>query len=351
MQGPKLVRLAVCACLLWLGASLLAVPPAGGYHLLKRIPLTAAEVPSGPGGEYFDYITVDAAARRAYLSHGTEVKVLDADSGAVLGNITGLKRDHGIALVPELGRGFISDGDAAQVVIFDLKTLKTIGQVKAQPDADSIIYEPVSKRIFVFNGEPKSSTVIDPANGTVVATLSLGGAPEQAVADGKGMIYDNLEDTNEVIAIDARSLKITARWPVAPAGQPVSMAMDRQHRRLFIGGRNPKLFVVMDADNGKIIGPSFPIGDRVDSNVFDPETGLAACSTREGTIHIFHEDSPEKFSLVETVKTEFGAKTMALDSKTHNLFVDTSDFGPADAAAKQQPRPIPGTFRLLIYGR
>jgi DNA-binding beta-propeller fold protein YncE len=165
------------------------------------------------------------------------------------------------------------------------------------------------------------------------------------------MIYDNLEDANEVVAIDSRTLKITARWPVAPAGQPVSMAMDRQHRRLFIGSRNPKLFVVMDADNGKIIGQPFPIGDRVDTNVFDPDTGVVACSTREGTIHIFHEDSPDKVTLVETVKTEFGAKTMGLDAKTHNLFVDTSDFGPADAAAKQQPRPIPGTFRLLIYGR
>jgi DNA-binding beta-propeller fold protein YncE len=347
MKRSHLGRLAVCLCLLWLGAYVLASPPPGGYHLLKTIPLGAAP----GGGEYFDYITVDAAARRLYLSHGTEVQVLDADSGAVVGNITGLKRDHGVALVPELGRGFISDGDAGQAVIFDLKTLKTIGQVKADHDADSIIYDPASKRVFVFNGDPKSCTVIDPAKGTVVATMALGGAPEQAVADGKGMIYDNLEDTNEVVAIDSRTLQIKSRWPVAPAGQPVSMAMDRQHRRLFIGGRNPKLFVVMDADSGKIIGQPFPIGDRVDTNVFDPETGVVACSTREGTIHVFHEDSPDKVTLVETVKTEFGAKTMGLDAKTHNLFVDTSGFGPADAASKQQPRPIPGTFHLLIYGR
>ena len=339
-------RLAICLCFLALGACALAAQTAGGYHLLKKISLGAAE----GGGEYFDYITVDAAARRVYLSHGTEVKVLDADSGAVLGNITGLKRDHGVALVPELGRGFISDGDARQVVIFDLKTLKMIGEIKGEADADSILYDPASKRIFVFNGQPKSCTVIDPAKGTVVATLPLGGAPEQAVADGKGMIYDNLEDTNEVIALDSRTLQIQARWPVAPAGQPVSMAMDRQHRRLFIGGRNPKLLVVMDADTGKIIGQPFPIGDRVDSNIFDAETRLVASATREGTIHVIHEDSPDKFSLVETVKTEFGAKTMGLDSKTHNLFVDTSDFGPP-ATAKQQPKAIPGTFRLLIYGR
>ncbi|HYW41916.1 MAG TPA: YncE family protein [Bryobacteraceae bacterium] len=351
MKRSSLVRLAVGFCFLLLGTCVLAFQPRGGYHLLKKIPFGAAE----GGGEYFDYIFFDAAARRVYLSHGTEVKVLDADSNVVVGTITGLKRDHGVAVVPESGRGFISDGDAGQAVIFDLKTFKTIGQVKADSDADSILYEPVSKRIFVFNGDPNSATVIDPAKGTVVATLPLGGAPEQAVADGKGMIYDNLEDKNEVIAIDSRTLKITARWPVAPAGQPVAMAMDRQHRRLFIGCRNPKLFIVMNADNGKIIGQPFPIGGRVDSNVFDPETGLAAASTGDGTIHIFHEDSPDKFSVVETVATEYGAKTMALDPKTHNLLVDTADFDPPGAATAKQPnpqrRPKPGTFRLLIYGR
>jgi len=351
MKSLNLARLVVASPCLLLGAYVLAFQPAAGYHLLKKVSLGATE----GGGEYFDYISVDAAARRVYLSHGTEVKVVEADSGAVVGNITGLKRDHGVALVPELGRGFISDGDAGQVVIFDMKTLKTVGRVKGEKDADSIIYDPMSKRIFVFNGDPKSSTVIDPAKGAVVATLPLGGSPEQAVADGIGTIYDNLEDTSEVIAIDSRTLNIKARWPVAPAGQPVSMAMDRQHRRLFIGGRNPKLLVVMNADNGKIIGQPFPIGDRVDTNVYDPETHLVACSTGEGTINVFHEDSPDKLSVVETVKTEFGAKTMALDPKTHNLFVDTSDFDPpADATAKQphpRPRPKPGTFRLLIYGR
>jgi YVTN family beta-propeller protein len=351
MKRFSLVRLAVGMCVLLLGAYVLAFQLGGGYHLLKKVPFGAAE----GGGEYFDYITFDATARRVYLSHGTEVKVLDPDSCAVVGNITGLKRDHGVAVVPELGRGFISDGDAGQVVIFDLNTLKPIGRAKADNDADSIIYDPASKRIFVFNGEPNSATVVDPAKGTVVATLPLGGAPEQAVADGKGMIYDNLEDKNEVIAIDTRTLKIAARWPVAPAGQPVSMAMDRQHRRLFIGGRNARLLVVMDADSGKIIGKPFPIGARVDANVYDPETGLVASSTGEGTIHIFHEDSPDKFSVVETVKTEFGAKTMALDPKTHNLLVDTSDFDPPAVATAEQPNPRrrakPGTFHLLRYGR
>ena len=336
--------------LLLAGASVFAFQP-GGYHLLRKVALSAAE----GGGEYFDYITFDAASHRVYLSHGTEVKVLNSDTDEVVGNITGLKRDHGVAIVPELGRGFISDGETGQVVVFELKTLKTIGQVKAEPDADSILYDPASKRIFCFNGDSKSATVIDPAKQTVVATIPLEGAPEQAVADGKGMIYDNLEDKNEVIAIDTRALKITARWPVAPAGQPVSIAMDRAHRRLFIGSRNPKLLVVMDADNGKVIGQPFPIGGRVDTNVYDPDTGLVAASTGDGTLHIFHEDSPDKLSVMETVTTEFGAKTMALDPKTHNLLVDTADFessaGSPGKPGNPQRRAQPGTFHLLIYGR
>ena len=351
MKHSKGIRWVFGSCLIGCAATLFAFQPHGGYHLLRKVPLG----PALGGGEYFDYITFDPAARRVYLSHGTEVQVLNADSDAVVGTITGLKRDHGVALVPELNRGLITDGDAGQVVIFDLKTLKTIGQVKADKDADSILYDPVSKRIFCFNGEPNSVTVIDPATGSVVTTLALGGAPEQAVADGKGTIYDNLEDKNEVIAIDTRSLKISARWPVAPAGQPVSIAMDRQHRRLFIGGRNPKLLVMMDADTGKIIGQSFPIGGRVDTNVFDPETGFVASSTGDGTLHIFHEDSPEKLSQTETVTTEYGAKTMALDPKTHNLLVDTADFEKANASTGKGRgplrRPAPGTFHLLVYGR
>jgi len=346
MQRSTFIPAVVGLSFLFLGAYALAYQPAAGYHLIKRVPLSAA----AGGGEYFDYITFDAAARRVYLSHGTEVKVLDADTWAEVGTVTGLKRDHGIAVVPELGRGFISDGDAGEVVIFDLKTLKATGRVKADDDADSILYDPVSKRVFVFNGRPNSATVIDPAAGTVVATLALGGAPEQAVADGKGTIFDNLEDKNEVIAIDTRTLQITARWPVAPVGQPVSIAMDRQRRRLFIAGRNASLLIAMDADTGKIIGPPLPIGTRVDGNVFDPETGIVASSTGDGAIHIFHEDSSGKLSAVEVVKTEYGAKTMALDPKTHYLLVDTADFDPPPAGSAQR-KARPGTFHLLVYGR
>src|SRR6266700_7390529 len=211
MKSLNLARSVVASRCLLLGAYVLAFQPAASYHLLKKVSLGAAE----GGGEYSDYISFDAAARRVYLSHGTEVKVVEADSGAVVGNITGLKRDHGVALVPELGRGFISDGDAGQVVIFDMKTLKTVGRVKSEKDADSIIYDPMSKRIFVFNGDSKSSTVIDPASGTVVKSIPMCGGPEFAVADGAGMVYNNIEDKNEVVAIDSRALTIKTRWPVA----------------------------------------------------------------------------------------------------------------------------------------
>ena len=350
MKVPCMIRVAISLFLPLLAVLAAANPQSGGYHLLKRIPLSAAP----GGGEYFDYLTVDASARRVYLSHGTEVKVVDADTGAVVGTIPGLKRCHGIALVNELGKGFITDGDAAKVVIFDMPSLKVTGDVKTEPDADSIIYDPASRRIFSFDGDPHSATVLDPANGTVIKVLPLGGAPEFAVADGQGMVYDNLEDANAVVAIDSRALTIKSQWPVAPAGAPTALAMDRQHRRLFSSGRNPQTLVMMDADNGRVI-QSFPISAGADANVYEPETGLLFVSTREGIVHIFHEDSPDKLSEVETVKTEYGAKTMALDPRTHNLCLTTSDFAASAAPTAQQPNPrraaVPGTFRLLIYGR
>lgn len=188
----------------------------------------------------------------------------------------------------------------------------------------------------------------------MVGTLEFGGVPENAVADGKGTIFNNNEEKNDVVVIDSRTNTIKARWPVAPAGGPTAIAMDREHRRLFSAGRNPQMLVVMDADNGKVI-QSFPISAGVDAAIYEPETGMVFCSTRDGMIHIFHEDTPDKFSVVETVKTEYGAKTMALDPKTHNLYLTTSDFGPTPAPTKERPNPnrvaTPGTFHLLIYGR
>jgi outer membrane protein assembly factor BamB len=346
-----LARLVTGVTFVLLSAVALAIAATGGYHLLNKYPFGAAE---GSTREYFDYITVDSSARRVYVSHGTEIKVLNADTGNLIGNITGLKQDHGVAIASEFGRGFITDGAQGKVIFFDLKTFKITGEGKADNDADSVLYDPASKRVFAQNGDPNSSTVIDAKSGTVVGTIKLGGAPEFAVADGKGTVYVNLEDKNEVVAIDSDTLTIKSRWPVAPAGRPTALAIDIKHQRLFSAGRNPQMLVVMDASNGKVI-QSFPISGGVDAAAYEPDTGMVFASTREGMIHIFHEDSPDKFSEVETVKTEFGAKTMGLDTKTHNLFVDTADFGAPGTSAAGQPSPrrtaVPGSFHVLVYGR
>jgi len=202
---------------------------------------------------------------------------------------------------------------------FDLKTLKVTGEAKADKDADCVIYDPASKRVFAMNGDPHSSTVIDAKSGNVVGTIELGGGPEFAVADGKGTVYVNLEDKSELVAIDSLSLKIKSRWPVAPAGAPTALAMDVQHHRLFSAGRNPQMLVVLDSDSGKVV-QSFPISGGVDAAAYEPETGLIFASTREGMVHVFHEDSPDKFSGAETIKTEIGAKTMASTPRRTNCF-------------------------------
>lgn len=318
---------------------------AESYHLLKKYNFPAAE---GSTREYFDYITVDSRARRVYLSHGTEIKVIDADSGSVVGAIPGLQLTHGVAVAEEFGRGFITDGAQGKVILFDLKTLKVMGEAKADKDADSVAYDPASKRVFVMNGDPNSATVIDAKSGNVVGTIALGGGPEFAVADGQGAVFVNIEDKNELVAIDSTTLKIKSRWPVAPAGGPTALAMDAAHRRLFSAGRKPQMLVVLDADSGKVI-QSFPITAGVDAAVFEPETGMVYVSTREGFVHIFHEDTPDKFSEVEKVKTELGAKTMGLDTKTHNIFVDTADFAPGGTNGR--PQAVPGTFHVLVYGK
>ena len=351
MKFSRLAYLVVGVSLLLFSAHAIASPPAVHYHLLKTVPLPAA-----PGGsEYFDYITVDSAARRVYVSHGTEVVVLNADDYTVVGTIGGLQRCHGVVVIKSLGKGYITDGEAMKVVVFDLKTLKVTGEVKTnQPDTDSIIYDPASKYIFTFNGNSHNSSVIDPVKETVLKTIDLVGGVEFPAVDGKGMLYDNNEEKNDVAAIDTRTLEIKARWPVAPEGTAVAMAIDAKNRRLFSSGRKPQFTVMMDADNGKVI-QSFPISAGVDANVFEPSTGLLFVSTREGMIHIFHEDSPDKLSEVETVKTEYGAKTMQIDPKTHNLFLSTADFDPPAAPTEKQPNPLPrakpGNFRVLVYGR
>jgi YVTN family beta-propeller protein len=264
-----------------------------------------------------------------------------------------LKRVHGIALVSELGRGFLSDGGADEAVVFDMKTLKVTGHIKTGGNPDCIIYDPTSKHIFTMNGKTNDASVIDPATTTVVATIPIGGRPEYAVADGHGTIYDNVEDKSEVVAIDSMANTVKTQWPIAPAEGATAIDLDVKHHRLFIGGRN-KVQAIMNVENGKIIH-TFPIGAGVDTNIFDPETGTLFVAVREGILHVFHEDTPDQFSVVESVKTEFGARNMAFDPKTHQLFSDTADFAPAPEPTADQPHPQPtpvsGTFRLLVYGR
>jgi len=336
-------RIAMCLVFLLLSALLLATAAGGQYHLLKTYKYAAA-----PGGkEYFDYIVVDSPSRRVYLSHGTEVLVVNADTGALIGKISGFQRDHGIALVKSLGLGFITDGDAARVGVFNIKTLKKVGEIPAADDADCILYDPASRHVFTFNGDSQNSTVIDPATKKVVATVKLGGKPEFAVADGKGIIFNNLEDKSEVVVLDSQALKIKSRWPIAPAGEPAPIAIDAAHHRLFVSGRKPAKMVVMNADDGKVI-QSFDISEGADANVFQPETGLLFVSTRAGKIHIFHEDTPDQLREVGTADTEVGAKTMGVDSKTGHLFADTADFRQP---AGKRPEAVPGTFRLLVYAK
>lgn len=321
-----------------------------GYHQLKKITI------GGEGG--WDYLIADAG--RVYVSHGAEVDVVDAKTGAVAGKITGLHGVHGIALAPEFGRGFISNGQSGTVTIFDLKTLEKIGEdVPAGKNPDAIIYDPGSKRVFAFNGRSSDATAIDAKDGKVAGTVPLEGKPEFAAADGKGHVYVNIEDKSEVFDIDSKKLTVEHKWPLAPCEEPSGMAMDTKSRRLFSGCHN-KMVAVMDADTGKVVATP-AIGEGVDATAFDPGTKYVLNSCGDGTLSVVHEDSPDKYSVVEQVKTAQRARTMALDTQTHTVYLAIADFEalpaappPADKDGKtQRPRPkiVPGTFGLLEYGR
>jgi YVTN family beta-propeller protein len=317
-EESKLMRALFVATILTLSCASFAAPaPSTSYSVLKKIPI--------PGQGSWDYLTVDESARRLYVSHGTQVEVIDIDSGTVVGNIPKTPGVHGIAIAEEFGRGFVSNGQASNVTIFDLKTLKPIADVPTGKKPDAIIYDPATKRVFAFNGDSNSATAIDAATGKVAGTVDLGGGPEYAVSDGKGYVFDNLEDESQVVKINARDLKVEQRWPTAPGAKPASIAMDRENRRLFIGCRS-KVMAVMNADTGQVI-TTVPIGDHVDATAFDPESKLIFNSNGEGTITVIHEDSPDKYSVVETVNTAPKAKTMALDPKTHQLFLSTAEAG------------------------
>jgi DNA-binding beta-propeller fold protein YncE len=316
MSFHRRISLLTLAGVCW---TLLAAPafPQGGHAITQKISI--------PGQGGWDYLAVDEGARRLYVSHGTQVEVLDIDSKSLVGTIPNTPGVHGIAVAPELGRGFISNGQASTVTIFDLKTLKKIGDVPTGKKPDAIIYDPATSEVFAFNGDSESSTVISAADGKVAGTIALGGGPEFAVADGKGFVYNNLEDKSQVLKIDARKRTVEQRWPVAPCEAPSSMAMDRANHRLFIGCRS-RIMAVIDSESGKVVA-TLPIGDHVDATAFDEDSRLLFFSNGEGTISVIHQDSPDKYSAVETVKTLPRAKTMALDPKTHQLFLSTAEAG------------------------
>ena len=278
---------------------------------------------------------VDPAARRLYVSHGTKAVVIDIDKNTVVGEITDTPGIHGIAIAPDSKRGFTSNGREAKASIFDLESLKTLSKVETGPNPDAILYEPSQQEIYTFNGRGNNATVIEAKSGKVVATIPLSGKPEAAVADSKaGLVYCNIENKNEIAVIDFKTHQVVKTWPIAPGEEASGMAFDAEHHRLFIGCHN-KLMEMIDSTNGKVIA-TVPIGDGVDGNAFDPATQLAFSSNGEGTVTIAHEDSPEKLTVVQTLKTQRGAKTIALDPKTHNIYLAA---GSGD------------NFKVLVFGK
>ncbi len=311
------------------------VPATSGYHVVKTIPV------GGDGG--WDYVYVDSDARRVYVSRGTHTIVLDADSYAVVGDIPDTQ---GVA--SDLGRGFTSNGRSNDVTIFDLKTLKSLGTVKTDANPDAILYDSVSKRVFTFNGRGKNATAINAADGTVVGTIPLNGKPEFAAADGKGTIYVNNEDTSDLYHLDAQSLKELHHWPLAPCKSPSGLAMDVANRRLF-SVCDEKVMAIVNADTGKVVATP-AICEGPDASAFDPSTGYVFASCGDGNLTVIHEDSPDKFTVVENVPTKRSARTMGLDLKTHNIFLPAADFDPP-APGERRGKMKPGSFVIVVVSK
>jgi hypothetical protein len=316
-----------------------------GYHLLKKIKL------GGEGG--WDYLTVDPATHRLFISRGTHVMVVDVEEGKVVGDIPNTAGVHGIALVQDMHKGFTSNGRAATASMFDSTTLKTLGEAKTDKDPDAIIYDSFSKRVFTFNGDASSATAIDSATGKTVGNVALGGGPEFAASDGQGHIFVNLEDKSQLVKFNPATLKVENTWPLAPCESPSGLAIDAAHEILVVGCHN-KMMAFVDGNSGKVLG-TVPIGQGVDANRFDAATGLAFASCGDGTITVAHEDAPDKFTVVDTIATQRGARTMELDSSNHNLYTVSAEFGATPAATAEHPHPrpaiVPDTFTLLIYGK
>ncbi|HEV7389511.1 MAG TPA: YncE family protein [Gemmatimonadaceae bacterium] len=342
MKAGLLASLAVVATLAIASASSAQAP---GYHVIKKIPA------GGEGG--WDYITVDTAGNRLFLSRGTHAMVIDLANDSVIGDIPNTLGIHGVALAPDLNRGFTSNGRDSSVTIFDYRTLAPISVVKIPArNPDAILYDPATRRVFTFNGGTANATAIDAVNGTVIGAIALGGTPESSVSEG-GKIYTNIEDKNEIAVFDPKTLTVLAHWPLAPCEEPTGLAIDRAHQRLFAGCGN-KTMAIVDMRTGKVVA-SPAVGDGVDAAAFDPATRLAFTSNGEGSITVVRQDSPDKYTVVETVPTKRGARTMAINPKTHRLYTVSADFGPTPAATADRPRPrppmIPGTFVVLVLDR
>lgn len=338
LTSLALAALSVCVA----SHSLFAAPAPGpsGYKVIKTVPV---------GGEgFWDYVYVDSGARRVYISHGTHTVVMDADKYTVVGDIPDTQGVHGIAIATDLGRGFTSNGRTDNVTIFDLKTLKPIGTVKTDANPDAIVYDPVSKRVFTFNGRGKNTTAINAADGTVAGTLALGGKPEFAAVDGKGSIFVNNEDTSEMIQIDSQKITETHRWPMAPCKSPSGLSMDAKNRRLY-AVCDDKVSVVINADTGKVVATP-EIGQGPDASAFDPETNDFLASCGEGILTVIHEDSPDKYTVVENVPTKRFARTMGLDTKTHNIFLPAADFDPP-APGERRGKMKPDSFVIVVVGK
>lgn len=340
----KRVLLSSLVAVVLLCPRLFAADP--GLHIIKTYKV------GGDGG--WDYLKLDPESHRLFISRATHVMVIDTESGKSVGDIPDTPGVHGIALAPDLGRGFTSNGKEGTVSIFDLKTLNPISKVQAVGEnPDAIMFDPATKRVFTFNGRSHDSTAIDAASGNIVGKIALGGKPEFAVSTGEGEIFVNLEDKSELLVLDPRDLKVKSRWPLAPCESPSGLALDKKNRRLFAGCDN-KMMAVVNADSGKVI-TTLPIGEGVDADAFDPDNEFAFASCGEGVLTVVKEDSPDKFSVAQNVKTERGARTMALDSKTHNIYLVTAKFGPPPAATAQQPHPrpsiLPDTFEVLVIGK
>ncbi len=323
--------------------SLMAAPlaqAAGSYQLLKEIPV------GGDGG--WDYASVDSAAHRLYVSHGTKVVVIDLVADKVVGEITNTPGVHGLAPAPDLGKGFVSCGREDKAAIVDLKTLATLAKVDTGKNPDGMLYEPGRQEVYMFNGRGQSATVIDAKAGKVIATIPLGGKPEFAQADPQaGRVYDNLEDKSEVVVIDTKTHTVVTNWPIAPGEEPSGMAIDLKNHRLFLGCGGSKTMVMLDSTSGKVVA-SVPIGDGVDANAFDPETQLAFASCGDGTVTIAHEDG-DKLTVVQTLKTERGARTMTIDPMTHKIYLASAKF-EAPAEGQRRGKLVPDSFKVLVYG-